>query len=132
MNNDKTKILLVCEDGNATLETAAGMIQSAITKKHEVKLRPASAVSIQEVLAADCFLFAVDEADSEVWKELRRLFKGINLAGRRAAFLSSKPGKAEKLRDAFKDASLAAGYPDFLVRKNEDVAAWVRKVLSGT
>jgi hypothetical protein len=88
VNNDKTKILLVCEDGQPSLDAAAGTIQSAIKGSHEVKLRLASEVSIQEVLAADCYLFGVGKADSQAWTELRRLFKGINLAGRQAAFFT--------------------------------------------
>lgn len=132
MNKDKTKILLVCEDGNASLETAAGTIQSTFSQTHEVKLRLASAVSIQEVLAADCYIFAVGKADSEVWKELRRLFKGINLAGRRVAFLSGAKGESAILREAFKDASLSVSDPDFLVRKNADLVSWARRVLTGT
>lgn len=132
MSNDKTRILLVYEDGKASLEAVAGTIQSAISKTHEVKLRLASAVSIQEVLAADWYLFAVDEADSRAWRELRRLFKGINLAGRRAAFLSGESGQAAMLREAFKDASLTTDEPDFLVQKNTNVAVWVQRVVART
>ena len=132
MNKEKTKILLVCEDGQASLDVAAGTIQSAIYGTHEVKLRLASAVSIQEVLAADCYIFAVVKADSPVWKELRRLFKGINLAGRRAAFFTEEAAEAALLRLAFKDASLSVSDPDLVVQKNAAVAAWVLRALAGS
>jgi hypothetical protein len=132
VNNDKTKVLLVCEDGQSSLEAAAGTIQSAINGTHEVKLRLASEVSIQEVLAADCYLFAVDKADSPVWKELKRLFKGINLAGRRAAFLTGNIRESAILRQAFKDAGLLVSDPDLVVRKDADLPVWARRALAGT
>jgi hypothetical protein len=132
VNNDKTKVLLVCEDGQAPLDAAAGTIQSAINKSHEVKLRLASAVSIQEVLAADCYLFGVGKAGSKAWEELRRLLKGINLAGRRAAFFTGDIREAGLLREAFKDAGLSVSEPDLLVLQGADVAAWIRRALTGT
>jgi hypothetical protein len=130
VKNDKTKILLVCEDGQSTLDTAAGTIQSAINGSHEVKLRSASKVSIQEVLAADSYLFGVGKADSAAWTELRRLFKGINLAGRKAAFFAGDIRESATLREAFKDAGLYVNGPDLLVKKGVDVAAWVRGALT--
>jgi hypothetical protein len=132
VSKDKTKILLVCEDGQASLEAAAGTIQSTINGTHEVKLRLASKVSIQEVLAADCYLFGVAKADSASWKELCRLFRGINLAGRRAAFFTGKLAESALLREAFKDANLSVSDPDLLVQKNADVATWVRRALAGS
>jgi hypothetical protein len=132
VKNDKTKILLVCEDGQSALDAAAGTIQSAINGSHEVKLRLASEVSIQEVLAADCYLFGVGKADSAAWTELRRLFKGINLAGRQAAFFAGDARESTTLREAFKDAGLSVSDPDLLVRKGADAAAWVRGALART
>ncbi|OHD80517.1 MAG: hypothetical protein A3J97_09770 [Spirochaetes bacterium RIFOXYC1_FULL_54_7] len=132
MNNDKTKILLVCEDGQPSLNAVAGTMQSAINGSHEVKLRLASEVSIQEVLAADCYLFGVGKADSAAWTELRRLFRGINLAGRQAAFFAGDIRESALLRDAFKDAGLVVSDPDLLVKKGADASVWVRGALAGT
>jgi hypothetical protein len=131
VSNDKTKVLLVCEDGQPSLDTAAGTIQSAINDTHEVKLRLASTVSIQEVLAADCYIFGVGKADSAAWIELRRLFKGISLSGRQAAFFAGDIRESAILRDAFKDADLSVSDPDLLVKKDADASAWVRGALAG-
>jgi hypothetical protein len=132
VKNDKTKILLVCEDGQSSLDAVAGTIQSAINGSHEVKLKLASEVSIQEVLAADCYLFGVGKADSQAWTELRRLFKGINLAGRQAAFFTGDIRESASLRKAFKDADLSVSDPDLLIKKGADATAWVRGALTRT
>ncbi|MFH2114041.1 MAG: hypothetical protein ABIJ86_06005 [Spirochaetota bacterium] len=132
MSNDKTKILLVCEDGRPALDATAGTIQSAINGSHEVKLRLASEVSIQEILAADCYLFGVGMAGSAAWKELRRLFRGINLAGRQAAFFTGDIRESAKLREAFQDAGLSVSHQDLLVEECVDVPAWVRRALART
>jgi hypothetical protein len=130
VNNDKTKILLVCEDAQPTLDAAAGTIQNAINPSHEIKRRLASEVSIQEVLAADCYLFGVTKADSHAWKELRRVFQGINLAGRRAAYFTGDRSEAALLRKAFRDAELDAYEQDLYLNGAYDCSAWVRAVLS--
>ncbi len=132
MNNDKTKILLVCEDGQPSLDTVAGTIQSAIKGPYVVKLRLASEVSIQEVLAADGYLFGVAKADAAAWIELRRLLKGINLAGRQAAFFTGDVRESALVRDAFKDAGLSVSDPDLLIKNGADVSAWVRGALTRT
>ena len=131
MNNDKNKVLLVFEDGKPALDSTAGRIQAALNKSREVKLRQASKVSIQEVLAADCYIFGVYKAESVAWKELQRLFKGINLAGRQAAFFTDDIRESGLLREAFKDADMIVSSPDLLIQDGVDVSAWAHGALAG-
>lgn len=106
MKNQKTKFLVIFEDGNETLEGTAKRLKTAVGAKANVKIRAATGVVIAEVLAADAYAFGVHDADAPHWAEFRRLFRGMNLAGRKAAFFGTTDGMAS-LSKAFADAELS-------------------------
>lgn len=133
VESEKVKILVVYEDGKADIEAMAKAIKKHLGNQATAKVRAAGEVTIAETLAADAYAFGVDDADAAAWAELRRVFKGINLAGRRAGYFGAARGMVA-LKKAFKDAELTkvdTDLPvgeDLPVGSNGDAAAWSRSL----
>lgn len=122
------KTLIVFEDGKPELERVAGLIAASLNADtHDVRVRAASLVTIPEVLASGFYLFGSSAAASPSYAEIARILKGINLAGRRAAYF----GPSDKALEAFKamaaDTGLRTAGPDLVDPRPEveTVAAWL-------
>lgn len=122
--------MVVFEEGKQPLETVANNIKTAIGDKAIVKVRSTSEMAIAELLASDAYAFGVDDASSPSWTELKRLLKGMNLAGRKAGFFSSGEGQTEGLKKAFKPAELCSTGPDLITLPNYDAAVWGQHLVS--
>ena len=129
MKNQKTKVLVIVEDGRKPLEAIAKTIKSMLVDKAAVKARSASEVAIPEILAADAYAFGVSDSASSSWAEIKRLLTGMNLAGRKAGFFVEADGAAAGLKAAFEPAELSVAPRDLVARDPAVADAWILALL---
>ena len=128
----KPKTLIVYEDSREDLATAAReMERLAKTAGAAVRLRAASAVTVSEVLASRLYVFGAHTPDSPSYAELHRLFQGINLAGRKAAFFGPPGSKGvTALKASLKDTDISLSGPDLDIGSGPAaVAAWFKAAM---
>jgi len=130
VKNEKTKVLVVFEDGRKPLEAIAKHIKSALVDKAAVKTRQASEVAVAEILAADAYAFGVSDASSASWTEIKRLLTGMNLAGRKAGFFTETKGGADGLKTSFAPAELAITDRDLIADQADGTGAWVQALIA--
>ena len=130
MKNEKTKILVVFEDGRDTLEALSKRMKASLVDKANVKTRCASEVAVAEILAADAYAFGVSDAKAPSWAEMKRLLTGMNLAGRNAAFFTDKAGATEGLKAAFVPAELTVTIKDLTSDKADGAGDWVQALIA--
>ncbi|HRY81483.1 MAG TPA: hypothetical protein P5117_09125 [Spirochaetia bacterium] len=132
MKATKPKTLIVYEDAREDLAQAArDMERLAEAAGAAVRLRTASTVTVSEVLASRLFVFGAHAPDSPSYAELRRLFRGINLAGRRAAFFGPPGSKGvAALKASLKDSDISLTGQDLDVGSGPAaVAAWFKTAM---
>lgn len=129
MNNATTKVLLVFEDERDALDAVAKQVKKALGATAIVKARSASEVAVAEILAADAYIFGVDNPDARVWAEVRRLLHGMNLAGRKAAFYSGTKGATKVLKAAFAPSELRVVEPDLEASAAADAGKWAAAII---
>jgi flavorubredoxin len=124
--------LILFEDGKPEIERQARAIAESLKDQgREVAVKSASSVEISEILAAKLYLLGADSPASGAYTELARVFKGINLAGRRAAFFGSTGAAVAWLRGLCADTEVSAAHTDFIGRPEPSaLAAWLKVVLS--
>ena len=128
----KPKTLIVYEDTAEDLaRTARDLGKIAETAGASVRVRSASSVTISEVLAARLYVIGARTPDSPSYADLRRLFRGINLAGRRAAFFLSQGSKGiEDLKASLKDTDVSLSGQDLDIGSGSAaVAAWFKAAM---
>jgi flavodoxin len=116
-------------------------IASALDAAHcAVTLKKAAESIISDVTGADVILFGVQKTDSsevqEEFREFARIFKGINLAGKTAAFFTFSQDKAASaLRKCLKSSDISLADPEITLAekspsRQSDIKEWVRQVLA--
>lgn len=128
MNNEKTKVLVIFEDGHESLETISKQLRTSLSGIAAVKTRSASEVAVAEILAADAYVFGVGDSSAPAWSEIKRLFTGMNLASRKAGFFVTKKGAADGLKASFAPAELAIGQ-DLPAVPADGTSAWVQALI---
>lgn len=129
MKNEKTKLLVVFEDGRDSLKATATRIESSLVEKANVTMRSASEVAVAEILAADAYAFGVIDSGAPCWSEMKRLLHGMNLAGRKAAFFADTSGSTDGLKKAFLPAELSVSIKDLLGDKADEAGTWVQALI---
>jgi hypothetical protein len=127
------KALILFEDGKPEIERLARAIAERLEDQgRDVAVKCASSVGISEILAARLYLLGADAPASSAFAELERVFKGVNLSGRRAAFFGSTGSAVAWLRGLCVDTDVSAAHMDFIGRPEPPaLAAWLKGVLSG-
>jgi hypothetical protein len=127
-------VLVLFEDGKLEIEKQACAIAERLGELgRSVTVKSASSVGISEVLASGLYLFGVGDAGTASYSELGRLFKGMNLAGRKAAFFGSSGAAVAWLRVLCSDTELSAAHVDFIGRPEPaPLAAWLKGVLASS
>lgn len=128
----KPKTLIVYEDNAPDLAAAAKcLLKAAEDFGAPAKMKSASAVTVDEVLAAKLIVFGGNAKNAPAYAELSRIFKGMNLAGRRAAFFLTPGSKAaEGLRDSLKDTDVSCSTPDLYIDSDSAaLASWLRAAI---
>lgn len=127
----RTRTLILFEDGKSDIEKLAREIAERLDpERYEVALRAASEVGVSEVLASSLYFLGSEGPDSPAFREVARIFKGINLAGRRAAFFGASGSAVAWLRLICADTELSAAHADLVGRRLDHaaVAAWMRGI----
>lgn len=126
------KTLIVYEDGKPDLEKSAKLIASGLSESDfEIRLRAASTVSIPDILASKLYFFGAEIPHSPSYAEIARIFSGINLAGRSAAYFGPSAEAINSLRKMASETDLAATGKD-LVDANpgpDAISAWLRDLI---
>ena len=129
MSLQKKKLLVVYEDAVGELESLAKDIKKSVGASAIVKVRCATDVSIPEILAADAYIFGIGDSNAAVWTELRRVFEGVNLAGRNALMYcmpGSKPGTKETLLTWLKPTDISVS--SVACSRGSDAIDWLQSI----
>ncbi len=101
-------MLILYEDGSHDLECVAKSIGDSLKGQNgEIVLKKASEVLIPDLLAASVYFMGAGNASPVGFGEIERIFRGIDLSGRRAGFfVSDLNGGAEYLKRIVRDTGL--------------------------
>jgi hypothetical protein len=130
VKHEKTKVLVIFEDGREVLESMAKAAKAHLDAAAAVKIRSATEVAVADILAADAYAFGVDNADALSWAEVRRILQGMNLAGRKALFFSGKTGGADMLKKALEPAELSVMTPVQIAAKDNGKGVWASALVA--
>lgn len=132
MAKQEGKVLVLFEDGSPDVERQARAIAARLDELGlPASVGAASSIGISEVLASSFYFLGAEHPLSPSFAELGRLFKGMNLAGRNAAFFGSSGAAVAWLRGLCADTELSAAHVDFLGRpESAPLAAWLKGVLA--
>jgi hypothetical protein len=127
------KALVVFEDGKPEIERLARSIAERLQEQgREVSVVGASGVGIPELLAARLYFLGADSPSSPAYGELARVFKGMNLAGRKLAFFGSSGATVAWLRGICADTDASTAHSDLVGRAEQPaLAAWLKGILAG-
>jgi hypothetical protein len=130
----ESKALILFEDGKPEMEREARAIAERLDEQgRDASVKSASRVEISEILAASLYLLGADSSGSPAFAELARVFKGVNLAGRKVAFFGSSGAAVAWLRGLCADTELSVAHSDFIGRPEPAaLSAWLRGVLASS
>lgn len=126
------KALILFEDGKPEIEREARVIADRLEEQGRgAVVKCASCVEMSEVLASRLYLLGAGSTGAPSFAELARVFKGINLAGRKVAFFGSSGAAVAWLRGICADTEVSVAHSDFIGRPEPAaLAAWLRGVLA--
>jgi hypothetical protein len=128
----ESKVLILIESGKPEIEREARAIADRLEEQGRGALvKEASDVEISEILAASLYVLGADSAFSPSFSEMARIFKGINLAGRKVAFFGSSGAAVAWLRGLCVDTEATVAHSDFIGRPEPAaLSAWLKGVLA--
>jgi flavorubredoxin len=131
---NESAALILFEDGKPEIERAARAIAERLEGQGRgAKVKCASSVEISEILASGLFLFGADSSAPPSYAELARVFKGVNLAGRKVAFFGSSGAAVAGLRALCADTEVTVAHSDFVGRPEPAaLATWLKSVLASS
>jgi len=127
----KTKVLVLYEDEKPDCERLGlAIAQRLDSERYEVLACGASVLNVSELLASKVYIFGAEAPEAPSYGELARMLKGINLAGRRAAFFGATGAAVAWLRAICADSEVLAAHVDLVGRRPESaaLAAWLRGI----
>ena len=123
--------LVLFEDGHAESERVGRAIAERLdVARYDVRVCGASALTVSDLLASTLYFFGAETPEAPAYAELARILKGINLAGRRAAFYGASGAAVAWLRALCADSELTAAHGDLVGRhpENSTLTAWLRAI----
>ena len=126
------KALILFEDGKGDIEREARAIAERLEEQGRSSIiKGASGVEISEILAADLFILGAGSSSAPCYAELARVFKGVNLAGRKVAFFGTSGAAVAWLRSICADTEVSVAHSDFIGRPEPAaLSAWLKGVLA--
>ncbi len=119
----KSHIVVLQQSGRPNLEgTIKALREKLENPERELVVLSARDVPPQEIQAASAFILAAEDIDADSFAEAARIFKGINLSGRRVGYFGYSGAVVAWLKDLTADAELSRAVPD-LVGPAPDSAA---------
>jgi hypothetical protein len=126
------RILILFEDEKTEIEREARALAERLGEQgRDSTVKAVSGVGISEILASGLFLVGADAPGSSSFAELARIFKGINLAGRKIAFFGSSGAAVAWLRGLCVDTEISVAHSDIIGRPEPAaLSAWLKGVLA--
>jgi hypothetical protein len=126
------RILILFEDEKTEIEREARVLAERLGEQgRDSTVKAVSGVGISEILASGLFLVGADAPGSSSFAELARIFKGINLAGRKIAFFGSSGAAVAWLRGLCVDTEISVAHSDIIGRPEPAaLSAWLKGVLA--
>lgn len=117
-------------ENEKTARTIAERLEAA---GREVAVKPSSEAIVPDLLAASLYVLGAEGPNAPSYGGLALALKGLNLAGRRAAFFGGSGAAVAWLRAVCEDTEVSAAHADLVGRRPEHtaVAAWLKGVLAG-
>ncbi len=131
MATPKTKTLVLYEDDRPDCERLGLAIAERLdSERYEVVACGAAAMNVSDLLASKLYILGAEAPESPSFTKLARMLKGINLAGRRAAFFGATGAAVAWLRAICADSEVQAAHADLVGRRPESAAltAWLRGI----
>lgn len=99
----------------------------------EVEVISASDATATDLLAARLYLLGAEKPSSPSYGVLSAALKGLNLAGRKAAFFGGSGAAVAWLRIICEDTEITVAHADLVGRRPDSaaVSAWLKGVLAG-
>ena len=99
----------------------------------DVDVKSSSEAAATDLLAARLYVLGAEGPNAPTYGVLSEALKGLNLAGRRAAFFGSSGAAVAWLRAICEDTEVSSAHADLVGRRPEPtaVAAWLKGVLAG-
>jgi hypothetical protein len=129
-----TKALVVYEDGASENErTARAIAERLVDGGREVAVKSSSEAAATDLLAARLYVLGAEGPNAASYGALALALKGMNLAGRKAAFFGGSGAAVAWLRTICEDTEVSAAHADLVARRPEPtaVSAWLKGVLAG-
>jgi hypothetical protein len=123
--------LVLYEDGQPEIERVARSVAERLgVSGREARVRSASSATIPDILAAGLYVFGAETTEAPSYAEVARVLKGVNLAGRKAAFFGGSGSAVARLRSLCADTEVVAAHADLVGRRIEGpaIAAWLRGI----
>jgi hypothetical protein len=127
----KTKTLVLYEDDRPDCERLGLAIAERLDpERYETVVSGVSAMKVSDLLASKLLILGAEAPEAPSYGELARMLKGINLAGRRAAFFGATGAAVAWLRAICADSEVQAAHADLVGRRPESaaLAAWLRGI----
>jgi hypothetical protein len=99
----------------------------------EVEVKSSSDAMATDLLAARLYLLGAEKPSAPSFGVLSAALKGLNLAGRKAAFFGGSGAAVAWLRSICEDTEITAAHADLVGRRPDSaaVSAWLKGVLAG-
>jgi hypothetical protein len=134
VDEHSTRTLVVFEDGaDENEKTARSIAERLQDAGRDVVLKSSSEAEATDLLAARVYLLGAEAPNAPSYGGLALALKGLNLAGRRAAFFGGSGAAVAWLRTVCEDTEVSAAHADLVARHPEPtaVSAWLRLVIAG-
>jgi len=128
------RALIVFEDGKPENErTARAIAERLVDAGLEARVASAAEAVVPDILAAEIYFFGAESPAAPSYGDLALAFKGLNLAGRRAAYFGGSGAAVAWLKTMCEDTEVTAALADLVGRRPEPaaVSAWLKGVLPG-
>jgi hypothetical protein len=134
VNELSARALVVFEAGASENERTASLIAERLGDAgREVEVKSSSEAMATDLLAAGLYLLGAEKPDAPSYGALAAALKGLNLAGRKAAFFGGSGAAVAWLKSACADTEVTAARADLVARRPDSaaVSAWLKLVLAG-
>jgi hypothetical protein len=128
------RALVVYEAGADENEKTARLIAERLMDAgREVAVKSSSDAAATDLLEAGLYLLGAERPEAPSYDALAAALKGLNLAGRKAAFFGGSGAAVAWLKSACADTEVAADRADLVARRPDSAAgaAWLKGLLAG-
>jgi hypothetical protein len=128
------KALVLFDESQDCERDAKAIAERLESQGCSVALEPASGASVSQVLAAQLYVLGAQAPGSPSYAELARVLKGMNLAGRKAAFFGPTGATVAWLRSLCADTEVLFARSDLVGRRPDPsaISSWLKGVIASS